>query len=396
MGRRRAIRVAHITPSFHPARAYGGPTESAYQLSVALARRGCDVRVLTTDADGLDRVLDVETTREIELVPGLRARYCPRRLVHAVSPALLRHLTPTLRWSDVVHLNAVYNFTTFPTLIGSAALDRPLVWSTRGALQRWSATSRPLAKGIWERACRAVAPRRLVLHVTSAEERAESAARVPEAKVAVIPNGVVVPPDLLPRPAREGGPLRLLSLGRLHPIKGLDNLVRAAAELKKSGVAFTLTIAGRGDAETTRALTDLVTTLSLGAEVKLVGEAHGDDKTRLFLGSDLFIAPSHRENFGIAIAEALAHGLPVIAGRGAPWSGLVEHDAGLWVDNDPKTLALAITRARALPLAEMGARGRAWVKEAFSWERVAAEMNAVYEGLCGPVHARSPERGVRP
>jgi glycosyltransferase involved in cell wall biosynthesis len=65
-------------------------------------------------------------------------------------------------------------------------------------------------------------------------------------------------------------------------------------------------------------------------------------------------------------AEALAHSLPLIAGKGTPWSGLEERGAGLWVENDAQSLARAIEKVAALPLPEMGARGRAWVKEAFS------------------------------
>jgi glycosyltransferase involved in cell wall biosynthesis len=181
--------------------------------------------------------------------------------------------------------------------------------------------------------------------------------------------------------------LHLLSLGRLDPIKGLDNLVRACAELKsgaaaRPGLPLSLTIAGAGDTAYTRGLADLIAALSLGAEVKMVGEVRGaENKARLFAGADVFVAPSHRENFGLAIAEALAHGLPVIAGKGTPWRGLEEHGAGLWVDNDPSSLARAIAHASALPLAEMGARGRAWVEEAFSWDRVAREMNDVYQSL---------------
>jgi glycosyltransferase involved in cell wall biosynthesis len=209
-------------------------------------------------------------------------------------------------------------------------------------------------------------------------------ARFPRAEAVVIPNGVVVPAALPARATGGDGALRLLSLGRLDPIKGIENLLHACATLKKAGPLglgrpFSLTIAGAGDAAYTRALTDLVAALSLGDQVKLVGPVHGDeDKALLFAGADLFVAPSHRENFGIAIAEALAHGLPVIASRGTPWRGLEERGAGLWVQNDPESLASAIVRASALPLAEMGLRGRAWVQEAFSWDRAAADMIAVY------------------
>lgn len=200
----------------------------------------------------------------------------------------------------------------------------------------------------------------------------------------VIPNGVHVPSAGEARAFMPGGVLRLVTLGRLHPIKGLDNLIRACAALKRApgGAPFTLTLAGAGDAAYTRELEALIDTLSLGAEVKLAGEIRGEaTKASLFAESDLLVAPSHRENFGLAIAEALAHGVPVIAGRGTPWSGLVERGAGLWVDNNPESLARAITAAREMPLAAMGTRGRAWALEAYSWDGVAGAMSELYARL---------------
>src|SRR2546427_9907922 len=111
-----ALRVLHVVPSFFPARAYGGPTESVYRLCRHLAAAGADVRVLTSNADGRDAVVDVDTAREVELAPGLRVRYCARVARHSVSPTLLSLLPARLRWCEVVHLTAVYSFPTIPTL----------------------------------------------------------------------------------------------------------------------------------------------------------------------------------------------------------------------------------------------------------------------------------------
>lgn len=374
------MKVAHVTPAFHPAAAYGGPTESAYQLSLGLAAEGCEVRVLTTDADGLDNVLDIDTHHELPLAPRLSARYCHRLAVHAVSPALLAALGPLARWADVVHLNAVYNFTTFPTLLAAKALDRPVVWSARGALQRWKNVRRPAEKDAWEAACRLAAPRRLTLHFTSEEERAESARRFPAAEAVVIPNGVPLPAAIPARsPRAPGDRLRLLFLGRLHPIKAIDQLLLACARLDARGVPFSLSVAGDGDPTFTASLRSIVDREGLGDRVTLLGAVKGEAKERLFAEADVLVLPSHSENFGIAAAEALAHALPVIASRGTPWRGLEAEGAGLWVDNDPESLAAAIARIREMPLAEMGRRGRAWVARDFGWDRVAKDMIAVYE-----------------
>ena len=236
------LKIAHIVPSFYPAHHYGGPIQSVYALCNALARLRCEVRVLTTNANGLDAVLDVDTTRELRMGDGISVRYCARRLRHSVSPELLRLLSDYVRWADIVHLTAVYNFTTFPTLAAARRQSKPVVWSPRGALQRWSGSRRPGLKSVWEMITRGLAPDALVLHVTSEEERRESLRKIPLARTEVIPNGIDLPSTVAHN--QGTGALRLLYIGRLDPKKGLENLLDACARL---AFPWTLTIAGAGD-----------------------------------------------------------------------------------------------------------------------------------------------------
>jgi glycosyltransferase involved in cell wall biosynthesis len=83
----------------------------------------------------------------------------------------------------------------------------------------------------------------------------------------------------------------------------------------------------------------------------------------------------------MVVAEALAHGVPVIASRGTPWKELVERQCGLWVENDPSSLAKAITEMRGRNLGQMGKNGRQWMEHSFSWVAVAGRMHAVYSNL---------------
>lgn len=337
------------------------------------------MRVLTTDANG-PVTLDVEKDREQPLGPGVTVRYCARRLREATAPSLLLHLGEYVRWSDVVHLNAVYNFTSLPTLALARALDKPLVWSTRGALQGGASRRSRALKRAWESVAARVAPRRLVLHATSAQEAEESASFFPGAAVEVIPNGVVLPPRTA-RPAR-GEPLVLGALGRLHPIKGLDRLVSAVALCRERGaLPMTLRVAGGGEPAYRAQLEDQVDRLGLSEVVSFLGPLEGEAKTRFFESIDVLVAPSLRENFGIAIAEALAHGVPVIASRGTPWAVLEQVEAGLWVDNSPASLSEAIVRIADCSLDRLGANARALVERDFSWAHVAAALTTVYQRL---------------
>ena len=88
--------------------------------------------------------------------------------------------------------------------------------------------------------------------------------------------------------------------------------------------------------------------------------------------------PSYTENFAIVVAEALAHGVPVIASTGTPWSRLGQMKCGLWVDNDPETLADAIRSISTMPLRDMGLIGREWMQSEFSWRSVAEQTLDLY------------------
>ncbi len=370
------LRIAHVVPSFFPAHVYGGPIQSVYALCNAVARLGCQVRVLTTNANGLNDVLPVDTTREHRLGDGLMVRYCARRLRHSVSTELLRLLPDLVRWADVVHLTAVYSFTTFPTLATARRQSKPVVWSPRGALQRWSGSRRPAMKSLWDMISAGLAPHPLVLHVTSEPERSESLAKIPAARAQLIPNGVEIPAGVCHLEAT--GPFRLLYIGRIDPKKGIENLLEACARLD---FPWTLTIAGTGDPGYLRSIADRIHTRGLEGKATLAGEVLGEAKERAFQSADLCVVASFTENFAMVVAEALARAVPVIASRGTPWQEVEENGCGLWIDNHPESLAAGISRLRSAPLREMGLRGREWMQRDFSWDAIGARMTALYQGL---------------
>jgi glycosyltransferase involved in cell wall biosynthesis len=107
----------------------------------------------------------------------------------------------------------------------------------------------------------------------------------------------------------------------------------------------------------------------------------GGSKRDAFLHADVCVVPSFTENFGMVAAEALAHGVPVIASRGTPWADLEKHGCGLWVDNTPAILARSIMEIRSENLYEMGKRGRVWMQQDLTWGSVAAEMFDLYQDL---------------
>jgi glycosyltransferase involved in cell wall biosynthesis len=203
--------------------------------------------------------------------------------------------------------------------------------------------------------------------------------------VAVIPNGIDVPPSRAPRTTDTQGESRktILSLGRVHPKKALDVLVRAWVTLEHRYPDWQVRIVGPGEGGHDDDLRRLA--ISLGVErLTIEGPLYGQDKAAAYRDAEVFVLPTRNENFGIVVAEALAAEVPVIATKGAPWSSLGHERCGWWIDHGPEALAQALAVAMDTNPAEraaMGQRGRVWMQRDFCWHRVATDMSAVYAWL---------------
>jgi len=374
------MRVLQVTPAFYPAHLYGGPIQSIYELSWHLGRNGCEVRVLTTNANGLNEVLNVETSKDLELGVNLRVRYCKRLLRHSVSPSLLTQLPACVDWADIVHLRAVYSFPTIFTLLICKMLGKPIVWTPHGAFQRWKGQKRLQVKVMWERICKLVAPDKMIIHTASEKEAQTAFDHFPNVDIAVIPHGIQIPPAVVHESRADH--LRLLYMGRLHPIKGIEQLLDACNILKdRSRVNWMLTLAGQGGLQYTRVLKERINKLGLCKQIQFAGEVINDAKQQIFRMADVLIVPSLTESFSLVVAEALAHEVPVIASTGTPWNRLDEMGCGLWVSNDPESLAAAIEKITQLPLREMGLKGREWMEKEFSWEYCTQQVLSCYREL---------------
>jgi glycosyltransferase involved in cell wall biosynthesis len=391
------VKVLHVTPVFYPAFDDGGPIVAFYELCRGLARQGSDIRVLTTDAHGSGKSLNVETGREIKVETNFRIRYCKRAMRRSMSPTLLRLLVDYVKEADVVHLQSVYNFPTIPTLLLCKIFGKPVVWSPDGALQWWKGSRRTRIKAVWNRICRIVAPSNLIIHATSQQEAQESQDILPFAQTMVVAHAIPIPTQV--RRIKTHGVLQLLYLGRLDPKKGIENLLAACKIIEQeTELSWSLTIAGDGNENYARALRTMVRNLGFALarseQVLMIGQVLGETKEQVFERADVLVVPSYTENFGVVIAEALAREIPVIASTGTPWERLEEINCGLWVNNDPRSLAQSIQRISRMPLTEMGQRGRAWVQSNFSGDRVGKEMLACYEEVYNRMSRKPVTQGA--
>jgi glycosyltransferase involved in cell wall biosynthesis len=386
---RAALNILHVSPTFYPATAWGGPIFSTYGLCNALAKSpGVSLKVLTTDAAGRSRRKRLDRGA-LPMFEGYDVLFCRRLAGHSLSPELVARLGALIRWADCVHLTGVFSFPTIPTLCWCRVLGKPVVWSLRGSFKRWEGNRKPLLKRGWTAVCGALLdPDSTLLHVTSEIERQESSEKVSRVEFRVIRNGIEIPNEVRrQQPFLADGVVRVLFIGRLHEIKGIERLLEALYILRQSCDAR-LTIAGEGESAYVFSLRQLVRERGLEKNVQFAGFVEGADKQRLFVSADVCVVPSHTENFGMVVAEALAHGVPVIASTGTPWERLPQVGCGLWVDNTPEALAQAVRRVCAMPLEEMGIRGRAWMLSEFGWERIAAEMLTAYKELVDARHSQ--------
>ncbi len=200
--------------------------------------------------------------------------------------------------------------------------------------------------------------------------------------VAVIPNPVPIPASFpLERTGKSKNGIGYL--GRLHPYKRPDALIKAWARLKEDTLDSELILMGKGTADYERYLRGLVEELGL-RNVRFLGMVTGEEKFKTLASLRALCVPSKTENFGMTVAEALIAQTPVICTNTAPWEDLNTYHCGWWVENDVDTLARTIRDALSLPDAEideMGKNGFQLVKDNYSDTQVAAKMKRLYEWI---------------
>ncbi len=376
------MKVLHVVPTFYPATYWGGPIWSTKAICDGVAALpDFAVSVLTTDAARPER-----GARVVPATLPYPVHYARRVAGHAVSPGMLMALPRAIGQADVVHLTGVYNAPTLPVLALCRWMNKPLVWSPRGAMQatqEWADVPRKRAKQGFARLAAKLLPNPAMIHATSQAEAQASAKALPAVPVRLIPNAVDIPP-VAEKPPRTG-PTRLMFLGRLHPKKGVELLLEAMRHLPSD---VRLDIYGDGPAAYVYALRQIAK--AGGRDVRFLGHVEGKAKAMAFAQSDLFVLPSYSENFGIAVAEALAHGVPVLTTDATPWKGVLHHDCGEIFSLDHDDLAVEISRMLARDLAAMGARGRAWMLRDFGAEAMVGRFADLYREMCDAETAMVP------
>lgn len=313
---------------------YGGPVQNAFGLHRALNRATSTSAVLMNmGRPTSNSVVDDFKRRAVNDLPK-----------HAQSICLVSRVSVL---KQVVRCDAVlvhgYYFWWVPLVTFACFLFRKSLYVTpHGSLtgrQRGFSIGK---KRIYEAAAGWFTRRYLTSFIVGSQDEAEDLRRTSDCRVEVGGVGTDIPPT---RPAVGGPskPLRLLSLSRLHPKKNVDVSIRAVRELVDMGIDCELRIAGSGANVLVEKLEALAQRLEVSNRVRFLGEVLGPAKTAEYVAADIYLLPSEEENFGISLAEALAHGAPVVTTQGVAAAGFLSSEAGRVVPSpDPVQIGQAV------------------------------------------------------
>lgn len=366
------MRVAFLAG--HLSRRASGVRQMIEGLSGAVERRGVEACVFgirdenwARDASGWRggpaQVLDRLGPGNFGYVPELQ------RALEAYDP-------------DLIHLHGIWMYSSAIAGAWAKRSGRPLVVAPHGMLApaalAYSPTRKRLARVAFQDRCFAHAAG---YHATSEAEASDIRRYLGGVDVAVVPNGVSAPevacPDWKDRAHK------VLALGRLHPIKGLDRLLQAWARVEADFPRWSLEIAGPDPEGYGAVLRELVAALDL-KRASFSGPRFGAERDALIAGARLFALPSLSENFALTVPEALVCQTPVLASDQTPWKELQEMGCGWCVAPQVEAISQGLRAAMEMPddaLAGMGRRGKDWAEEAFGWDGIASDLIDFYDRI---------------
>lgn len=378
------LRILQIVPAI--ALVYGGPSQMVLSLSKALAFEGAKVTILTTNANGDRAPLNLPIDRLVEQ-DGYQIR-CFRNVSgrYKFSIDLLRWLSVHASEFDVAHIHALFS----PVSSFAAAIARqqklPYLLRPLGTLDPADLQKKRWLKQIYARLIeRSTLAGAAALHFTSLQE-AETAHRFGvTTRDWILPLGV----ELAPATAIDLPPTRpiVLFLSRIDRKKGLDLLLPALTELAESNEKFHFVLAGTNpqDPNYEQEILKQIQASSLKNCTTIAGFVTGGTKTAWLQAADLFVLPSDYENFGIAIAEAMTAGVPVVVSDRVALASAVRSIEAGWVTScDQSVLQETLRSALHATAAERqrrGDNGRRFALANFDWRIIARQAIEFYRSI---------------
>jgi len=384
------MHVSIVIPSFYPAVVYGGPIFATLHAVEALSDIGISVYVSTTNANGKEK-LEIESGRFIKRQENFFVKYYDETIVNRFSLSMLFGLWWDIRKADIVHVQSAFSAPSPIALFYARLLNKKVLFSPRGSLCKWCLNERKSFKEKWLRFFIAPFASHMLWHATSEEEKRDIRDVFPEAKVVLISDGVncaefdkehhLDSSEYMKKFTKsQMNPEQIIvSMGRLHKVKGFDILLESFSRVLKIYPNAVLLLAGEDDGEQKK-LEELTQKLQIKKNVFFAGALYNGDKRDFLANADLFVLPSHTENFGIVYAESLAAGTPIVASKNTPWSEVMEADCGKWINNTVDETANAIIEMLEKDRDLMRINSKKLAKK-YDWKNIAVQFKEVFEEM---------------
>ena len=380
------MKVLHVIPSV--SLTHGGPSRAITDIERALSERGIDVTTVTTNDDGNNRLLAVPCGEPIEISFATRWYFARNTVFFKVSIGLGRWLKDNITKFDVVHAHALFSFPPVAAAFFARRAGVPYVLRPLGVLARYGMTER---RPVMKKASFAFVERKLIesasaVQFTSIAEQTEAEALGLRCNGVVIPLGIDVgdEPKAIAVRNSDAAPFNLLFMSRIDRKKNLEGLLGAMQLILAKHPKLTLNIAGDGDLGYVRLLQSLSRRLSIEKRVNWLSHVQGERKREVLEVADAFVLPSYSENFGIAVLEGLAAGLPCLVTRGVAISREIEEaGAGIVTGTTPAEIAAGLERLLTDrdAFGAMSGAARNLACDSFSIDKMGQRLEALYREI---------------
>lgn len=383
------MKISLVIPSFFPAVIYGGPVFSTFHTCEELAKiEDVEVYVSTTNANMTTR-LDVQTNEWTKFEENFFVKYYNETKINKYSLSLILGIWKDINHADVVHVQSVFSVSTPVSLFFAWFFKKPILLSPRGQFGMWCLDNGSVFKQKWLNWCIKPFTKNITWHATAEQEKDEIQTIFPNVAVEIVSNGieyekfqnsnVLLKKEYLKKFTNQDikSDKIIVSMGRLQKKKGFDILIDSFNNTLKLYPNSILLIAGEDEGEE-KNLKKQIGKLDLGKQVFLIGAIGGQDKIDFLANADLFVLPSHNENFGNVYVESLAAGTPIVASKNTPWSEVEEVDCGKWVNNTVGETAEAIIDMLKKDRDLMRENSKKFAKQ-YDWKNIAVQFKEVFE-----------------